>query len=500
MEIVTEKTRAVIVAIEKYQFSTGRNKISRVDYARNDAIAFKNLLVEELEVGEENVIIRLDGDATKAWLENELPYEIRNLEDDEKFIFYYAGHGFFQDGTNRLTAWDSHPSNLQDTTVSLKKVLLDPIEEADCERSLIFIDACAREIPKIIKERDLISTMGKAEFEEFIKGTAYRALFSSCSPGQKSYPSSILKHGIWTWHLIEALSGRAEDAIVRDNYITDASLRDYLKHEVPIYIRRNTEIRGKQIPYAIISSSGTFELRRIPEEDDSEDFPKLELQYAEAYLRKLKTENISSLDGFNKKKGHFIPEDVNSYADNFVKTLLDDDIREELKEIYDNAKRILKLKHRDIERSSSDGGGTVETEFFRYYLDVEQNPDDCTEALIKRRLIIRVKLSKLPEDFDGIFPVNLDEIVIPIAGSLVFDDLVDAFENLEESIGGSLEEDEDSGMIGYVTSDEQIHLSVQTFEKELIIYPRGNRGCLDLIEKANLGLQQLTGGTRKWLK
>ena len=109
----------------------------------------------------------------------------------------------------------------------------------------------------IIKERDIISTMDKAEFEEFIKEASYSAVFSSCSPGQKSYPISILKHGIWTWHLIEALSGRADGALVRDNYITDASLRDYLKHEVPRYIRRNTEIRGKQIPYAVISSSIT---------------------------------------------------------------------------------------------------------------------------------------------------------------------------------------------------------------------------------------------------
>ena len=35
--------------------------------------------------------------------------------------------------------------------------------------------------------------------------------------------------------------------------------------------------------------------------------------------------SISSLDGFNKKKGHFIPTDVNDYADTFVKRLLDDD-------------------------------------------------------------------------------------------------------------------------------------------------------------------------------
>ena len=94
---------------------------------------------------------------------------------------------------------------------------------------------------------------------------------------------------------------------------------------------------------------------------------------------------------------------------------------------------------------------------------------------------------------------NLDEIVVPISGSLDFDDMVDAFEHLEESIGGNLEEDEDSGIIEYSTSDKQIHITIQTFEKSLIIHPKGNNGCLDLIEKANIGLKQITGGERKFL-
>lgn len=109
MEIITEDTIVVIVAIEDYQFSDGRTGINSVDYARNDASAFRDLLVNEFEIDEDNIEFRLESDANKVWLENELPYIIRNLTDDDRFIFYYAGHGFYQDETNRLTTWDSHP-------------------------------------------------------------------------------------------------------------------------------------------------------------------------------------------------------------------------------------------------------------------------------------------------------------------------------------------------------------------------------------------------------
>lgn len=383
----------------------------------------------------------------------------------------------------------------------MKKVLLDPLEKSNCEQSLIFIDACARELPDIIKGRDLISTMDIAEFEEFIEDATYRAIFCSCSPGEKSYSSNRLKHGIWTWHLIESLAGRMDDAIVRDLYITDSSLKDYLSHSVPKYIRKNTDIRSTQTPYAVVSSANTFKIRKLPEEEDAAaELPRLKLDYEDAYLQNIDAESISSLAGFSKKKGHFIPDNVNDYADEFVKRLLDDDIREELKDIYDNAKKILKLKRRDIDKDVGDGDGKVETEYFRYFLYVEQNPDDCTEVLITRRLIIRVKLSELPDDFDNIFTVNLDEIVIPISGEIDFDELVDGFENLEDLISGRLKEDDDEGVIEYTSADGQIKLTIQTDDKELIIYPKGNRGCLDLIDRANKGLKQIMGGSKKLLK
>lgn len=95
-------TFAVIIAVENYQF-----RIKTVDYARNDAIAFQQWLINNLKVPQENIKLWLDVDATKSALNEELQYEISNLTESDRFIFYYAGHGFYDGGYNKITTWDT---------------------------------------------------------------------------------------------------------------------------------------------------------------------------------------------------------------------------------------------------------------------------------------------------------------------------------------------------------------------------------------------------------
>ena len=55
MEVISpQQTFAVIIAVEKYRFN-----ISKVNYAENDARAFRDWLVDDLCVPEENVKMSL---------------------------------------------------------------------------------------------------------------------------------------------------------------------------------------------------------------------------------------------------------------------------------------------------------------------------------------------------------------------------------------------------------------------------------------------------------
>ena len=256
-------THAVLIGIETYQ-----QGISSVQFAQADAAAMKDVLVQHFGVPAENIALWLDSDATRSAFENDLPYTIRQLSSGDRFIFFYAGHGFYANGTNRLTTWDTHPSNLAGTTVSLEEVLLKPLKDRQDLDSLVFIDACAADLKTSVEQaRDMVSDLTPTEFEALVQSTDHAAAFFACSPNEKAYPSDALMHGIWTYHLIQALQGDAEGALDRDRFITGESLKNYLTVAVPAYIRTNTKIQAAQRPYAILSSNGPFSIRQVPPSD-----------------------------------------------------------------------------------------------------------------------------------------------------------------------------------------------------------------------------------------
>src|SRR5258707_614466 len=103
-----KRTKAVVVAIEEYRKSAGPG-IAPVKYALNDANLFQKVLRDKFKVSDDDIMTFQNQDATKTTLENDIRYLASTLGEDERFIFYYAGHGFHDANGNRLTAWDSNP-------------------------------------------------------------------------------------------------------------------------------------------------------------------------------------------------------------------------------------------------------------------------------------------------------------------------------------------------------------------------------------------------------
>jgi hypothetical protein len=121
-----------------------------------------------------------------------------------------------------------------ETTTCLDTVLLSPLKNGQCRRSLVFIDACATTFGDADKlGRNLLVGMQPEEFAEFVTSTDYRAAFFSCSPAQQSYSWPGVQHGIWTYHVLRAFKGQDEAAFERDRRITGNSLHAYLSVSVP---------------------------------------------------------------------------------------------------------------------------------------------------------------------------------------------------------------------------------------------------------------------------
>lgn len=126
-----KRTIAIIISIENY-FPKQMNPIQPVKYANNDVKKFKEILLHKFNVVEEYRLI------------------------------YYVGHGFHDEITNYISTYDMSKTDIFNTAISLRSVLLDHLKKSPCKNALIFIDACAQKITNKYS-RNIVSNINDEE-------------------------------------------------------------------------------------------------------------------------------------------------------------------------------------------------------------------------------------------------------------------------------------------------------------------------------------------------
>jgi len=487
---------AVVIGIGNYQ----GGRFSTVPFAEDDAREFARLLGEMYGNDRIDCELFINEHATKTSLDYQIPQAIKSACASDLFVFFYAGHGFFGAGDNYLTAFDTGTGNVIESSLPVLEALVKPLADSDCRRALLFIDACATQVPG----RALIS-----EFDATTVGLPtggsddYHALFLSCQRGQSSYPSAALRHGVWTFHLLAALRGVEPDAIAPGNVVTDVSLRDYLREAVPRYIRENLKVRGRQTPEALIRASSTFVIRALPEAHaiiEGSDLSMLAAPSRDVYFEGTEEGSVKRLPGFNKK-AHHAPWDQSRAASQFVRMAAWPRVRDDIAAVYRDAKSLFGLRrdHLATEQSENDASGSLDCEYFRYSIEAEQNPDDNEEYRIVRQLVLRDTDDEVVQRCQQIFGARVDRLIIEVDQSKWdFDELVARFEDLREGIGGKLEEDENTSVIRYSAPDD-VTLEVDVANGR-IMFSAGDNSIPQLLERARAVTFGLSGGNQLALR
>ncbi len=481
---VTGRAVAFVVGIEEYQPKV--DSLPSVTFARDDAKAIAEIIPLMYPDAQCRVELLLDSDATHNNLQYLLVQTIGGLNEDDLFIFYYAGHGYHGAGGNRITAWDTHAHNLDGTSLLLRNVLSDPLTKSACQRAIAFVDACATALDDVVDDRNIFSALDKAELNELLAHTHFSALYLSCEPGQKSYPSALLKHGIWTSLLLKALRGDAKEALTEDRLLTDVTLRDYLRIAVPRFITKNMQIKATQKPTAIINATNTFVIREIPLPppvvDEAGDFSKLKVRAKREYFEHVETGAIRALPGFNKKI-HFVPEVISSASRDFISRLLTPKVDEEIQQLYEQAKDIFKLRRKNTDRTSGGGQGSLDTEYFRFWIESHQSKNDPGEYALARRLELREEAAQHLDALGELFGPMFDRVVIQFEGvALDYDDLVDMLEDIVEQHGGEVKDDENQEKVTYHGADGTSFM-VDFKRRRLRIFWRVKKGVPDILEQ-----------------
>lgn len=424
---------ALIIGLEKYA-----ERITAVRFAENDATKLHECLIE-LGIDPRDITCLQSSQATKTKVESELRRIVALANKGDEILLFFAGHGVSISGSNYITCYDTVPTDLVNSCISLQWIM-NLFKTSASERKIIFLDSCHSGLEIDESMRGIIDSMNEFEIDAFFADSEYEVGFASCRADQSSYSSPNLRHGIWTYHLLEALRGDASSAVEKDKYITSSSLQNFLATQVPKTLRMEHPNPVPQTPKCFGSFSKEFQLFNLD--------PILAKREAE---RKARVTGLKSVDLIGRKGGairelrgfkkgfHRVPDSVDSYTQSFVEGIASDDLEQEATEIHDKLKANFKYKRKEIKFDIDGASAIIATKDFDLSIHYTQDSDDAAAYTIEYQINnIKDPDVLLNDGLQKILNRHFDQVRFLIDGSINLEDMIDAIE-AEEPEGVDLE-------------------------------------------------------------
>jgi hypothetical protein len=208
---------ALLVGVNAYQ----HEKLRPLRYAVRDAAE----LGQVLQGAGYRVTVLTDAKGTRANIEHHLEILLRRCRKGDTVVVALAGHGVQFEGKPDayFCPHDARPfPDAADSLVSLGRIY-EAMDRSFTGMKVLLVDAC-RDDPGATRDARGITADGAPRPPQ---GVA--ALFS-CRAGEQAYESDQLEHGVFFYHVLEGLRGRAKDA---DGEVTFAGLAAYVQKQVP---------------------------------------------------------------------------------------------------------------------------------------------------------------------------------------------------------------------------------------------------------------------------
>jgi hypothetical protein len=208
---------ALIVGIGSF---TDKN-IESLRYTASDAQSFRDTLVDP-KIGHfkpENVRSLLNDQATTKNIKMQLNWLARSAGPDDLVVVYVATHGSSRDldtvGVNYLITHDTEiganidPDSLYATALPMVEIANAIATRVKAGRAAVFLDTCYSG-NAAVKDTKLIApgianAAPSAQTLNHIKQGSGRMVFAASGTEQESLESDTLKHGFFTYFLVQAL-------------------------------------------------------------------------------------------------------------------------------------------------------------------------------------------------------------------------------------------------------------------------------------------------------
>ncbi len=260
--IATSSLHILAVGINKYQ-----NAAYNLNYAQPDAKAFTEKLIQKSKSIYKSVnrVEIYDEDATKENIQKGFRSIIARAKPEDVFLFYYAGHGTLDEEHDNeyylvptdITKLYGDPAQLTAKGISATD-LRGFLTQVKSQKQIILMDAChSGGALKSLNVR-AAATDEKA----IIQLARSSGVVMIAASGTKQFATEFedLKHGVFTYALLEALDGKADNG---DKKITVNELKFFMEERVPELTRQHGGqaqyptgyITGNDFPISIIGGN-----------------------------------------------------------------------------------------------------------------------------------------------------------------------------------------------------------------------------------------------------
>ncbi len=420
------RTHIFAVALEHYQFAP----LQSVIYAEQDAQGFVGAW-EKMGAEPADCVTLLSDQATQAGVVSKLRGILGSVGPDDRFVFFYAGNGASIGGASVLTAFDTQITTGQKSSIPLIEIL-NLIRQVKCHSVLLFLDGSHNwdSNPSLL-ETHLESDFPCEELKAFCKESSARFAFVSCKPNEVSHASRTLNHGIWTHCLIQAILGKAKEAVGNDGRVTTASLQGYLLAEVPRILRVTIAGAKKQTP--VLFGSKAKESVVV---DPTSLVGRNDLSVAasnpiiESCLTGEVRGRVRDLSGYSKPKSPL--ENHNDWERDFVEKAGAAEVTAQATEIFELLREAFRYKRKDLSFTNVASTASIKGPDFDVNISLSQDSEDAERYLLSTE----VRSFRNPTVIDdpsflAIFNKYCRRVVFELEANLDLESKIDAIEEID---------------------------------------------------------------------
>jgi hypothetical protein len=360
---------------------------------------------------------------TKAGIESHLKRLPKLIDKADALLVLVVSRGFTHKGRGYLACADTITPDLPETSLAVAD-LLAALHKTKCKEITVLIDADGLTLPGASEP----SGLDDAELTRLFEASPNCVGLVSCEPGERSFESAALRHGIWRHHLIEMFSGKSRSGVAKDGTLTAAALHEFLADAVPRTLRR-THDGEEQVPQlfgegnaaAVVADLGKL-LGTGGELLDPGRMKRVA-------FRSEQVGKIKDLTGYRKSSS--MPDRANEWARKFVNRAAVADVKADLDNTFDMVREQFGYKRKDLDVSAErDGMGYIRTPDFEYTVTVNINPDDLSEVVWQRE-VARLSGPDFVKSagFQAVFGGMFDRLVFEFARPVDVAEFVDQIED-----------------------------------------------------------------------